>query len=100
MSDRWFSFWPLFLGAAYKLITNHFKYTPGIQAAPVVDRKSARVCIVDKLSGFSMPIYKVVMEHGAQVFKIHEKGELPAVSNSELEELLATARVPGGNVVI
>ena len=35
-------------GAVNKLITNRFQCTEGIQAAPVVARKNARVCIVDK----------------------------------------------------
>ena len=46
-------------GAAHKLVTNSFQYTAGIQAAPVVDRKNASVSIVDKLSGFSMPISRL-----------------------------------------
>ena len=83
-----------------KLITSHFKFTPGIDAAPVADRKNARVRIVDKLSGFTMLSFKIVMEHGAHVFKIHEKAQLSGVSKAELEELVATARAPGGNVVI
>ena len=52
-------------GAANMLVTNRFRQTPGIEAAPVVDRKNARVCIVDKLSGFTMPMFKGVMEHAA-----------------------------------
>ena len=82
------------------LAPSRFQYTPGIEAAPVVDRRNATVCIVDKLSGFSMPMFKVVMKRGAHAFKVHEKEELPGVSNAELEELLATARAPGGNVVV
>ena len=41
------------------LVTSHFRQTPGIEAAPVVDRKNARLCLVDKLSGFTMPISKL-----------------------------------------
>ena len=85
--------------AGYKLITNPLLNT-GIRAAPVVHRKNARVCIVDKLSGFSMPIFKMVTERGTLVFKVHEKDELTGVTTVELEELLATARAPGGDVVI
>ena len=59
--------------AVNKLITNRFQCTEGIRAAPVVARKNARVCIVDKLSGFSMPIFEVVEEHDAHVLKSHEK---------------------------
>ena len=47
---------------AHKLVTSHFQYTPGIQAAPVVDRKNARVGIVDRRSGFMMPNFEIVME--------------------------------------
>ena len=83
-------------GAANKGITIRFQYTAGIQGALVVDRKNARVCIVDKLPGFSMPIFKVVIEQSAHVFKIHENAELFGVSNADLEELLATARAPTG----
>ena len=41
-----------------------------------------------------MLLFKIVMERSAHVFKAHEKAELPGVSAEELEELLATARVP------
>ena len=66
--------------AANKLITRRFQYTPGIEAAPVVDRRNATMYIVDKISGFSMPIFKVVMERGAHAFKVHEKEQLCGVS--------------------
>ena len=47
-----------------------------------------------------MPLFKIVMERGAHVFKVHEKVELTGVSAAELEELLATTRASGGGVVI
>ena len=81
-------------GAVSRLITNRFQNTEGNQAAPVVDKMNVRVCVVDKLSGFSMPIFKVVAKHGGHTFKTHEKAELSGVTNADLEELLATARAP------
>ena len=93
MSDRWQKLLATLSGAANKLISTRFQYTPRIEAAPVV-HKNVRVCSVDKLSGFSMQIFKVVMEYGVHVFIIHEKAELPGVSNAEIEELLATVRAP------
>ena len=38
----------------------------------VVDKKNARVCIVDKLSAFSIPIFNMVVERGSHVFQVHE----------------------------
>ena len=61
--------------------------------------KNAKICIVNKLSGLTMPISQNVMEHGAHVLKIHET-ELQGVSNTELEDILAMAHTPSGNVVI
>ena len=86
--------------AANKLRTNCLQYTAGMQAASVVDRENARVCNVDKLSGFSMTIFQVVIEHGAHVFKIHEEAELRGVSHSDLKEVLATARAPSEKVTV
>ena len=34
-----------------------------------------------------MPTFKVVAEHGAHIFKIHEKAERPNVYNADLEGL-------------
>ena len=50
--------------------------------------------MVEKLAGFTMPMFKTVMEHGAHVFKIHEKTAILGVSNVELEGLLAKAHAP------
>ena len=72
MSDRWESCWPLFGLRPNRLFSDRFNQTPGIEVAPVVGWKNARVCSVDKPSGFSMPTFKIVMVHGAHVFKIHE----------------------------
>ena len=72
MSDRWESCWPLFGLRPNRLFSDRFNQTPGIEVAPVVGWKNARVCCVDKPSGFSMPTFKIVMVHGAHVFKIHE----------------------------
>ena len=55
---------------------------------------------MEKLSGCTMPIFRIVMEHGAHVFKINEKAELLGVFNAKLEQLLVTAQAPCGNVVI
>ena len=55
-------------GGATQVTTAHFQHTAGISVAPVVDRKSARVRIADWMSGFKMPIFKMVMEHGVHVF--------------------------------
>ena len=101
MSDRWVSFWPHFLGAANTLITNHLKYTPGIEAALVVDRKTPEYVLWKKLSGCTMPIFRIVMEHGAHVFKINEKAGTPwSLQCKALSRLLVTAQAPCGNVVI
>ena len=54
--------------AANQLITSHFQHTEGITAALVVDRKNARVRITDWMSGFTMPIFKMVMEHCVHEF--------------------------------
>ena len=50
-----------------QLITTHFQYTPGIQASLVVDGKNASVCIADKLSGFTMPLFEMVTQRSAHV---------------------------------
>ena len=44
--------------------------------------------IADWMSGFTMPIFKMVMEHGVRVFEVHEKTELPSVSDEELHQLV------------
>ena len=72
----------------------------GIEATPVVDRKSARVCIVHKLSGFSMPIFEVVAEHVGHRFKMKEKAEHAGVTNAGLGKLLATARAPSSHIIV
>ena len=87
MNVRWENSWLLFWSAVNRLITNRFQYTEGIQAAPVIHRKNARVCTLDKLTGFSIPILKVVAEHGAHIFKMHEKTERPSVTNADLQGL-------------
>ena len=74
--------------AANQLITAHFKYTPGISAAPVVGRKNARVCISDRNSGLSVPPFEMVMDHGLRVFEVQEKADLSGVSNEELQQLV------------
>ena len=53
----------LLWSAANKLMTNHFKFTPRIIAAPVVVRTNASVCIVDRLSGFTIAHFQDC--HGA-----------------------------------
>ena len=58
------------------------------------------MCIADKLSGFTMPLFKIVMERGAHGFKVHERAELPGVSAAELEELVSTASASKGDDVI
>ena len=64
-------------GAVNKLITNWIQCTGRIQAAPVVARKNARVCIVDKAFGVLDAHFQGVEEHDAQVFKTHEKSGAP-----------------------
>ena len=93
MSARWGSVWHpsgLCLISASPATLSHTRNP----TAPVVDKKKARVCVVDGLSGFTMSIFKIVMERGSHVFKVHAKAELPGNSAEELEELLATARAP------
>ena len=37
-------------------------------------RKNARVCVTDKIYGFTVPLFKMVMEHSVHVFfEVHEK---------------------------
>ena len=65
-------------GLPFRLsLSEHGRYLP----APVVGWKNARVSNTDLLSGLTMPIFKMVMEHGVHVFKVHEKAELPGVSD-------------------
>ena len=71
--------------AANQLFSTHFKHTAGIQATPVDARKNIRVCITDKLSGFTMHLFKIVLERGVHVFKLREKAELPGVSAEHLQ---------------
>ena len=84
----------LLLNAANELTTTNFKNTQGIQVAPVVDRKNPRVCIADRLSGFTMPPSNIVMNRGACVGKVHEKAALPGVFTEELVEFPAKSLVP------
>ena len=86
--------------AATQVTTAHFQNTAGISVAPVVDRKSARVCITDKMSGFKMSIFKMVVEHGVHVFKVEEKAELPGMSEEELHQLVAAASAAKRSVVV
>ena len=72
--------------AANQLIAFHFQHTEGISPAPVVDRKSARVCITDQLSGFTMPIFKMVMEHGVMSSRCMKK-----VSDEEWRQVVIAA---------
>ena len=85
------NFWPLFGMRSVISSPAQEKFSPGIEAATVVDRKNARVCIVARFWGFAMLICNVVMEHGAHAFKVHEKTELPHVSDADLAALIATA---------
>ena len=62
-----------------------------VALAPVVDRKNARVCLVVKLSGLSVPLFKLVSETGNQVLKVHEKTEFPRNTPEDLRRLVARA---------
>ena len=86
--------------AANQLIASHFQHTEGISLAPVVDRKSARVCITDQLSGFTMPIFKMVMETRCHVFKVQEKEELPRVSDEEWRQVVIGASAHARSAVV
>ena len=59
-------------------------------SGPVVDRKSASVRMTDRMSWFTMPIFKMVMEHGVHVFKVQGNVELPSVSDEELHQLVCS----------
>ena len=71
-----------------QLITAHFQYTAGISAVPVVDMKNARVCIADKMSGFTMRFPRWPWN---TVSMSHEEAELSGVSDEEVHQLVATA---------
>ena len=47
-----------------------------------------------------MPLFKMAVEHGVHVFKVHEKAELTGVSSEELHQLVATASAAKRRTVV
>ena len=92
----WKFFAPLW-SAAHQLIFSHFQFTEGISVASVVDRRN---CITDKMSRFTMPMFKMVMEHGVHVFKVHEEAELTTVLDEELHRLVTAASAAKRSAVV
>ena len=79
--------------AVNDLFASRFEYTEGIEAAPVVGRKNARVCTVDKLSGSRCPFSKLSWSMAPMLSRSTKKRSFQ-VSPTQTSQLLLQRRVP------